>query len=219
MCEHALSINECSLISQEDNVNTRDRILEAAEQVIRNRGFARATTKDIACAAGCSEGSLYNHFRGKEDLFLCILRERLPAFIQQVIRFPERAGQGSVRANLRELTGTALIFYQQAIALGASILSDPALLEQQRQALHQLNAGPHKGNELLAVYLEREQDEGRIRSDADPETAAAAILGACFQRAYIAEFLGVEPSAKDPDAFIEDLLDTVLAGLQPQGRS
>lgn len=200
-------------------MNTRERILEAAEQVIRSRGFARATTKDIARAAGCSEGSLYNHFKGKEDLFLCILRERLPAFIQQVIRFPERAGHGTVQENLRELANTALTFYQQAIPLGASILSEPELLERQRQVLHRRNAGPHKANELLAAYLREEQHRGRISADANPEAAAAAILGACFQRAYVAEFLGAPPSDTQPDVFIDNLLDTVMVGLQPIRRS
>lgn len=200
---------------QEARQNTRDRILEAAEQVIRARGFARATTREIARAAGFSEGSLYNHFKSKEDLFLCILRERLPTFIRQVIQFPERAGHGSVRDNLSELANTALTFYRQAIPLGASILSEPDLLDRLRSLLHQRGAGPHRANELLAAYLRAEQRAGRIRTDADTEAAAGAILGACFQRAYMAEILGTEPSDTTPEAFIDKLLDTVMTGLSP----
>lgn len=197
-------------------MNTRERILEAAEQVIRTRGFARATTREIARAAGCSEGSLYNHFKSKEDLFHCVLRERLPDFIRQVVHFPERAGIGTVRDNLREIATAALAFYRHAIPLGASMLSEPDLLGGQRQLLRQRNAGPHRGNELLAAYLRAEQGGGRISADADVEAAAYAIFGACFQRAYVAAFLGAEPSDTPPDAFIDKLVGTVMAGLLPR---
>ncbi|HET7268617.1 MAG TPA: TetR/AcrR family transcriptional regulator [Oleiagrimonas sp.] len=196
-------------------MNTRDRILEAAEQVIRSHGFARATTKEIARAADCSEGSLYNHFKGKEDLFLCILRERLPTFIRQLIEFPGRAGSGTVQGNLREMAQTALAFYRQSIPLGASIVSEPALLDRQREVLREKNIGPHKANELFAAYLRAEQQSGRLDADADTESVAAAILGACFQRAYMAEILGREPSDTAPDAFIDKVLEAVLAGWLP----
>ncbi len=58
--------------------DTRDRILDAATHVMRTRGFARTTTKEIARAAGYSEATLYKHFQDKTDLFLAVLKERLP---------------------------------------------------------------------------------------------------------------------------------------------
>ncbi|HEX4258089.1 MAG TPA: helix-turn-helix domain-containing protein, partial [Streptosporangiaceae bacterium] len=45
--------------------DTRDRILDAATHVMRTRGFARTTTKEIARAAGYSEATLYKHFQDK----------------------------------------------------------------------------------------------------------------------------------------------------------
>ena len=36
---------------------------------MRGKGLVRATTKEIARAAGLSEGTLYNHFANKEELF------------------------------------------------------------------------------------------------------------------------------------------------------
>src|ERR1700679_3578661 len=59
--------------------DTRDRILDAAAHVMRTRGFARTTTKEIARAAGFSEATLYKHFQDKTDLFLAVLKERLPS--------------------------------------------------------------------------------------------------------------------------------------------
>ncbi|HEY2278086.1 MAG TPA: TetR/AcrR family transcriptional regulator [Streptosporangiaceae bacterium] len=59
--------------------DTRDRILDAAAHVMRTRGFARTTTKEIARAAGYSEATLYKHFQDKTDLFLAVPKERLPS--------------------------------------------------------------------------------------------------------------------------------------------
>ena len=47
---------------------TRDRILEAAEDVLRRFGPAKATVVDVARALGVSHGSVYRHFPSKAAL-------------------------------------------------------------------------------------------------------------------------------------------------------
>jgi AcrR family transcriptional regulator len=47
---------------------SRDRILDGAVDVMRSRGLARASTKEIARAAGVSEALLYKLFADKTDL-------------------------------------------------------------------------------------------------------------------------------------------------------
>jgi hypothetical protein len=42
-------------------------------------------------------------------------------------------------------------------------------------------------NEALAAYLDAEKRLGRMREDADPEAAAAMVLGACYQRGVLPE--------------------------------
>ena len=51
----------------------RSHILEAAAQVFAERGYHRATIKDIARAAGVSDGSIYNVFENKTALLLSLL--------------------------------------------------------------------------------------------------------------------------------------------------
>lgn len=48
---------------------TRARILDAAERVFADKGFAGATMRDIAAAAGTQVGLVHHHGHGKEDLF------------------------------------------------------------------------------------------------------------------------------------------------------
>jgi AcrR family transcriptional regulator len=49
--------------------DTRSNILAAARDLFEKRGFAAATTKDIAALAGVSEVTLFRHFATKRALF------------------------------------------------------------------------------------------------------------------------------------------------------
>jgi AcrR family transcriptional regulator len=51
----------------------RDQILDAATKVFAEKGFARATTKSIAGAAGISEGTIYNYFSSKAEILVGLL--------------------------------------------------------------------------------------------------------------------------------------------------
>lgn len=51
----------------------RGAILEAAEAVFSERGYAGATMAEIAARSGYSAGNLYNLFESKEDLFSEVL--------------------------------------------------------------------------------------------------------------------------------------------------
>jgi len=50
----------------------RERILEAAQKVFVQKGFHRATTQELARAAGVSEALLFKHFPSKEALYAAI---------------------------------------------------------------------------------------------------------------------------------------------------
>jgi TetR/AcrR family fatty acid metabolism transcriptional regulator len=66
----------------------RDHILDAATQVFAQKGFHRATIKEIARQAGIADGTVYNYFENKPDLLLGILdrlnetQQRHPVFDQ-----------------------------------------------------------------------------------------------------------------------------------------
>jgi AcrR family transcriptional regulator len=51
----------------------RAQILDAATSVFADKGFHRATTKEIATRAGVSEGTIYNYFENKADLLIGIM--------------------------------------------------------------------------------------------------------------------------------------------------
>ncbi|MEU6082080.1 helix-turn-helix domain-containing protein [Streptomyces sp. NPDC047108] len=173
---------------------TRTRLLDAAARLMRSIGLARATTKEIAKAAGCSEAALYKHFASKEDLFVHVLEERLPRLGSLLAEIRRTPAEHSVEENLARIARGAVLFYESSVPMAASLFAEPALLRRHREGLRRLggDAGPHRPLEELAAYLDAERAAGRIRENADTDAAAALLLGACYQRAFL-------------DAFTEDL--------------
>lgn len=197
-------------------METRERIIEAARNVIQDKGLTGATTKEIAHAAGVSEGSLYNHFKNKSELFLYVIGELPANFLGLVEGLHERTGQGTLRGNLKEVAVAALTFYGETIPMGASFFSDPALLALHREGVKEQNAGPHKANVAVANYLQAEQALGRVHTSIDSEATAYLLLGACFQQAYWTQFLGEGASERTAEHFVDNILNTLIQGLEPK---
>jgi AcrR family transcriptional regulator len=59
---------------------TPERILEAAEEVLRRHGPAKANVVDVARALGVSHGSVYRHFPSKQALREAVTRRWLHSF-------------------------------------------------------------------------------------------------------------------------------------------
>jgi AcrR family transcriptional regulator len=168
--------------------STRERIVDAAAAVMRHRGLANTTTKLIAAEAGFSEATLYKHFTDKQDLFLAVLKERLPLVRSDLVP----AGQGELVENLVGLTGQLLDFFVQSVPLAASIFGSPELLAQHRAGIASRGAGPWAPVAMLVGYLDAERSGGRIRAEADTAAAAQLLVGAAFHQAFLAAYEGLE---------------------------
>jgi AcrR family transcriptional regulator len=180
--------------------STRDRMLDAAYTVMRTRGLARATTKEIAREAGFSEAALYKHFEDKTALFVAVLLERLPSRLGRGLdELPARAGTADVEEVLAEVAADALAFYRETFPMGASLFSEPAVLAAHRAALGRLGAGPHVVVDAVAAYLAAERDADRVAGAVDPRAAALLLLGACQMTAFLESFTGPAPGDDPAD--------------------
>lgn len=54
--------------SGESKVSARDKLLQAAVQVVRQKGYAATSVDDLCRAAGVTKGAFFHHFASKEDL-------------------------------------------------------------------------------------------------------------------------------------------------------
>lgn len=192
---------------------TRARILDAAHDLMLTIGLARATTKEIAKAAGCSEAALYKHFASKEELFVAVLQERLPRLGPLLRRLAEDPGERPVEDNLAEIARLASHFYAQSFPIAASLYAETKLKRRHEDAMQEMGTGPHVPIEALDAYLRTERDAGRIAPGADTFAAASLLLGACAQRAFAYDStIGKQPP-QPVEEFAAALARTLLAGI------
>ena len=65
--------------TKEEALETREQVLDAAEQVFRERGVGHASLAEVADAAGVTRGAIYHHFASKAELFEAMLaRAEMP---------------------------------------------------------------------------------------------------------------------------------------------
>ncbi len=175
---------------------------------MRRDGLARATTKEIAREAGCSEALLYKHFPDKQDIFLRMLSERSP----RLGSASELPGTGTVTGNLESLVTDLLEFYAQTFPIAASIFSSTDLLTAHREAMTSRGAGPQGPVHLLACYLDQEAQRGRLPQACDTDAVARLLTGAALHEAFLAAYAG-EPT-HEAAALAHRLVSAV--GLEPR---
>src|SRR5215831_4714659 len=127
---------------------TRQAILDAAQRLIEKEGFVHLTTREIAREARCAEGTLFKHFKQKEDLCLAVVLENSPTFKNTIAE--KRAGAGSVRKNLEEMALAAIRFSEKLVPMAAVLLADAKLLGRHRRALPE-RGGPKDVLDLIGA--------------------------------------------------------------------
>jgi AcrR family transcriptional regulator len=68
----------------------RRDILASAQRVFAAKGYAAASVDEIALAAGVAKGSIYNYFRGKEDLFAQLFAEEMAQMRNQITQVMDK---------------------------------------------------------------------------------------------------------------------------------
>jgi AcrR family transcriptional regulator len=68
----------------EQQQQTRERIVDAAEQLFVDEGFHAVSVDRVAGEAGYTKGAVYSNFESKEDLFLAVYERRATRGIAEV---------------------------------------------------------------------------------------------------------------------------------------
>jgi len=58
-----------------DPDSARGRLLQVAAHLFRHKGYERTTVRDLAAAAGIQSGSLFHHFRSKDQILSSVMEE------------------------------------------------------------------------------------------------------------------------------------------------
>ena len=154
---------------------TRQAIVDAAHRLFGERGFEATTVADVARSADISEGTVFNYFPTKEDLFyggLESFEQRLVDAVRE-----RRAGEPALSAFRRFLLdGTKRL---EADDVADVIRSSTAILEASPALQTREHEVVARFTEQLGTVLAEEAG-----GDAEPRAAAAALMG--VQRAVVA---------------------------------
>jgi AcrR family transcriptional regulator len=159
---------------------TRQAIAAAAQALFAERGFEAVTVAEVAREAEVSEGTVFNYFPTKEDLFYSQM-EAFEAELIEAVR--ERPAGESVLAAFRrfalgrserlESDDVAELITKAARIVNAS----PALQAREREVVD-------RSTDALAAMIAEET--GAAADDVVPRTVATALMGAQRElRAYV----------------------------------
>ena len=188
----------------------RLELIDVAEKVFLERGFAETTMQMIAELAGASKETLYRHFESKELLFAEVV-DRKARLISEPVAAMAKGGRPE--AVLTEL-GTNLL---RAIVSGqASFLFRTVVAEAIRTPeLGDLyyERGPGLTVARLTQYLADASEKGELRCD-DPAVAARLYLGAVVSQFHLRRLVQSRwkmPTASEIDRHVKAAVSMFLA--------
>jgi AcrR family transcriptional regulator len=154
-------------------LETRRRILEAAEHCFSREGYDATGVAEICKTAAVSKGALYHHFPSKQAIFVEMFEIWMGGFASQMERI--RDGADSVpSALLKMVKMTGLIFESAAGQL-------PLFIEFLTKASRdpdtwRATIAPYKFfRDFFAALIRRGIEEGTLRA-VDPELTARVIV-------------------------------------------
>lgn len=60
-----------------DPASAKGRLMRAAAHLFKTKGYERTTVRELGAAVGIQSGSLFHHFKSKEDILLGVMEETI----------------------------------------------------------------------------------------------------------------------------------------------
>jgi TetR/AcrR family transcriptional regulator, mexJK operon transcriptional repressor len=200
------------LRDEQDFELRRQQIIDGALEVFAEKGFEKATNKDIAEAASIgSPGLIYHYFKDKGDLFRQVLEQRAP-----VLQLLNRSDSLMDLPPREALTLFGRVFLEtlanrQATSLFRLILGEAVRRPMVAEMLN--TVGPGRGFAFLSRYLARQMDAGTLRH-ADPGAAARCFVGPLLAYVMTREvFKQADSEALDAETMVTAAVEIFLEGL------
>lgn len=142
----------------------RQQILDGAAQVFADKGFARATTKEIAQAADVSEGTIYNYFDSKEELLIGLMN-RLGDVELRRMHFTsnqlDQALKQDTHEFLRDVFRTRHSFVAGSKPILRTVVSEMLINRDFSERYYEQTLLPYSG--FLEQHLQARIESGELR--------------------------------------------------------
>lgn len=189
---------------------TKQKIMDAAMGLVRDKGYAATTTKDIAREAGVNECTIFRKFKGKKDIILSAMEEK---------RWLPEIGPGILEKASYELEPDLRLFmrtYLERITaefVGLSIgLRAPQIYEETAQLIMKI---PKSFMDALKAYFKEMAARGKIVA-MDFDSLAMTIFSATFGYTFLTASFENRLSPVEQEAYIEKSAALFVRGIEQQ---
>jgi AcrR family transcriptional regulator len=158
-------------------MNKKDIILEAATRLFSEKGFKETPMAEISKITGAAEGTIFYHFKNKEQLFVAILEDFKNNIIEE---FKHYEAQAEFKTGMEMLEGIVSFYFRLA-----GTMEDRFLLLHRHDLYELAEVNPVcRGHleEIFTYFLDlieqavtRGREDGSVRK-ADPRKMAWIIF-------------------------------------------
>ena len=188
---------------------TRQKIIDATMELIKEKGYVATTTKDISSRAHVNECTIFRKFDGKKDIVLSGMeQEKWRANISTaVFRDVKWELQPDLEMFMRNyLERVTQDFVSLSVGLRA-----PQIYEETKPYIMKI---PEAFLQSLVSYFKQMHQIGKIASY-DFESLAMTIFSATFGFTFLKASFGDDLTGVKQEEYIKNSISLFLTGIQP----
>ncbi|MDD2619674.1 MAG: TetR/AcrR family transcriptional regulator, partial [Syntrophomonadaceae bacterium] len=148
-------------------MTTKEKIKKAALASFGQKGYEGATMQEIAEAVGINKASIYNHYKGKEDLFFAVYQDVAHEYEKLLNRMINDSENMEIQDKLLHMFKEYILFYYKDLHISlfwtqCLIFAPPELRKELYMDI--LKREEHFEKKMLEILCEGMQ-QGIIRRD------------------------------------------------------
>jgi AcrR family transcriptional regulator len=181
-----------SELGRRDPEARRQAILEAALAVFAEEGFAAAKLDDVADRAGVAKGTIYLHFKDKQDLFEQMVREAVSPVIErleQLAKLPDLPAD-MVLQGMFNLFRTEVLGTRRKDLLRLVLTEGPRFPAIARFYHREVVA---RGLKLMGGLLDRAKAKGELSADSLAQFPQLVVAPLILAVVWDGLFAAIEP--------------------------
>jgi AcrR family transcriptional regulator len=190
--------------------SARDRIIDAALELMFERGYDGTTTRTIAERADVNEVTLFRQFGTKRNLLMAVIDRETD--IAEEVTDTQFAFTGDLEKDLR-MAGMRMS--REMVERGKLVKIIMMEATKDPEVWEHVSKTPFMVIGYVTRYFEEARDRGKIR-DVDPYVAAIAFFSFFFRTMIANAFLGRDVFIEMDEGSIGAMVDIFINGIKAE---
>jgi AcrR family transcriptional regulator len=202
---------------KEDAASVREKIITTSTAQFLAKGFVGTSVTDIAKAVGIAKGTVYCHFKSKDEILESILDKFSSEFLDGVIKEVNNC-KGDFLAKFRifyKYTTEFGVHHRELMLVWHTLLGE--IIGNASDTERKMKEIQARYNDFLETFLEQGKREGLIGNNIDARIHSriiTATLAGMLMQWYVES-----PTTDDAKQFVRSFRDAILKGLEARQQS